>query len=210
MVAIHENHAGKACYKCGRPAIPQRYHSDPLCIKHARFNQMRVAARDAGKAVPSLTLLESFIGTCRMTCTECGIRMRWTSGQRDGGVNRKTVISLQHDAYGRMRFVCASCNSKLAWVEKPYAKRLRKFLLPRRAGTVGGGIRTRLVVDGMAECCTCKQMKPIAEFTKKKNICWGFSYECKPCRNTHPRRSRSKYATEPTFYTPRRLHSLPV
>jgi hypothetical protein len=81
-----------------------------LCEKHYRFQQMRSSAKRKEKLVPSYLELENLLSFLQeMKCPTCKRVMNWRSYQGE-----TTVITLQHDRGGRVRFLCRSCNTRHA------------------------------------------------------------------------------------------------
>jgi len=92
----------KWCNSIGYKKQGQLY----LCKKHYRFQRMRVMEKYNGKEVPSYKYLESLN---YKNCYKCKVKMNWLA--KDG---RKTMITLQHDRDGTIRFLCMSCNGRHA------------------------------------------------------------------------------------------------
>lgn len=80
-----------------------------LCRVHYRFQAMRVRAKRDGKEVPSYEMLTAMASSARLNCPGCGRFMNWLSKE-----GRSTVVTLQHDRNGTMRFLCLSCNTRHA------------------------------------------------------------------------------------------------
>jgi len=71
---------------------------------------MRVLSKRRGVYVPSYEELENMLRLCKgFRCVPCGRTMNWMG--RDG---QATVITLQHDRSGKVRFLCRSCNTRHA------------------------------------------------------------------------------------------------
>ena len=47
-----------------------------------------------------------------------------------------------------------------------------------------------LAVDGMKQCSTCKETKPVSEYYKKKNNADGYKYRCKSCQSKYAKKYR--------------------
>ncbi len=109
IVAMLENAmpAPICCHWCDSLATDRRGKLH-VCIKHYRFVAMRVTAKADGKLVPTFDQLESMANDLdEMGCPHCKAVMVWR--RKDGGTS---VVSLQHDRSGEMRFLCLSCNAR--------------------------------------------------------------------------------------------------
>lgn len=77
-----------------------------LCKKHYRFQQMRSKAKQVGKKVPSYDELEKLLNELSdFKCPKCNRGMNWLSKE-----GTSSVLTLQHDHSGDVRFLCLSCN----------------------------------------------------------------------------------------------------
>ena len=96
------------CKWCNSEAYCRQGHIW-LCKKHYRFQQMRVTAKRHNKVPPSYEWLEQTWGEIGWHCPVCKRKVNWLS--KEGTC---TVITLQHDRNGKMRFLCFSCNMRHA------------------------------------------------------------------------------------------------
>jgi hypothetical protein len=96
------------CHWClGEPYIKQGHIW--LCKIHYRFQSMRTRAKRDKKSVPSYDMLFSMASSACMHCPGCNRSMNWLAKE-----GRSTVVTLQHDRDGKMRFLCLSCNTRHA------------------------------------------------------------------------------------------------
>lgn len=144
------------CAKCPAKAthlMPARY-----CDKHARFMQMRRAAKTNGKAVPTDQQLESLAAELvDMKCPCCGAEMNWV------GEPVATRVTLQHDRDGvTVRLICKSCNSRHRFMPGDSFYQLK---------------------PGYKFCPRCEDVKPISEFPKDATQPrTGRASFCNPCK----------------------------
>lgn len=126
------------CSVCGLDSTIKQ-GNQMLCDMHYRFGQMRSNAKRHGKVVPSREQLSQMSGVS-LICPDCGVQMNWRA--KDG---QNTVASLQHYRDGTMNIVCRSCNTRHAFMsEDSYRDMPKDHKL----------------------CHVCKEIKPLAEFTK--------------------------------------------
>jgi hypothetical protein len=78
-----------------------------------------------------------------------------------------------------MRFVCAPCNSKLAWIDKPHHER-----------NFANGYGPRRIENGLAACSLCHEMKPFTDFYLDAKQKFGIVPQCKTCMSA---KSKTKY-----------------
>lgn len=106
------NRIRRICSKCQSEAA--KFHGDRwLCVMHYRFETMRDSSREKDKYIPTHEELEALAGKLiadGMRCEHCRIGVEWTSPT----LGRSTVVSLQHDACGAIRFLCMGCNRRHA------------------------------------------------------------------------------------------------
>ena len=100
---------GPACAWCSEPKHIKQGRIW-LCKIHYRFQSMRVRAKRDDKAVPSYEMLYS-MASSSMICPGCNRTMNWLAKE-----GRSTVVTLQHDRNGTMRFLCLSCNTRHAFM----------------------------------------------------------------------------------------------
>ncbi len=122
--------------------------------RRARFQQMRVHAKQHGKAVPSYEELSRMARS--MKCF-CGVQMVWTSKE-----DKRRVVTLQHDRSGKMRLLCRSCNTRHAFHE---------------------GDHFYQVPTGKKWCGGCREYRALSLFCKSKDRTTGVSAYCRPCRS---------------------------
>lgn len=148
------------CKWCDQKAYALQGHIW-LCSMHYRFQQMRVTAKRKGKTVPSYRELEILLGQTFpfMACSGCGKLMNWHGYQGPA-----SVISLQHDRNGRIRFLCRSCNTRHAFCEGD-----NFYLLPK----------------GYKYCSRCKSVKPLCEFHYDKYRFDKHKSCCKECQHQY-------------------------
>lgn len=134
-----------------------------LCAKHYRFQQMRAVAQRTQKAVPTYDVLAAILlnlGDNRR-CPVCERQMNWL-----GVDGQATVLTLQHDRDGTIRFLCRSCNTRHAAYPND-----EFYSLP----------------PAYKRCPGCEQVLPYAEFTKDRRR-WDekttYCKECKYARHT--------------------------
>jgi len=123
----------RKCCKCCDP----RYKNRPYCVRHYRFDQMRVNSKHRGKLVPSHEWLEANV-PAGMVCPCCTRQMNWLVSD-----SRSTTISIQHDHDGGMRLICYSCNVRHASMPEDSF-----YALP----------------PGMSKCKCCGEVKAQDEF----------------------------------------------
>ena len=136
-----------------------------LCKIHYRFSSMRANAKRHGKVVPSVELLDSFLTPDYAICKGCNRKMNWLD--KDG---KSTVITLQHDRNGTMRFLCRACNTRHAnrpgdsFYDDPKNKKL---------------------------CPDCNQWKEFNAFSIDRHFRWmDRKTYCKECSNDRHKRWR--------------------
>jgi hypothetical protein len=140
------------CHRCGE--VSARFRSGQwLCPRHYRFLSMRESAKRRQVVVPSDAQLQSILDTAGMDCPVCHRTMNWL---REEGT--QTVVTLQHDRDGNMRFLCMSCNCR-HWAYD--------------------GDSFYEVGPDQKRCNHCGQVKPLADFctnnanrwANKNNVC---------------------------------------
>lgn len=142
--------------KCRR-CDARRFRST-LCRKHYRLAYMGYMSRHRGKRAPSIGALEKLVPN-PFDCPVCSRPMIWTCRKLTG-----RVVTIQHDASGRIRLICMSCNA-------------------RHAGFVGDKLyRLR---DGFKFCSQCKRSRPQSEFYKSAR--GYFLSACRDCGRTMAR-----------------------
>jgi hypothetical protein len=122
---------------------------------------MRRAAKRDGKAIPSMDdLFQMLAALDDMKCPVCLRKMNWFA--KDG---QATVMTLQHDRSGKMRFLCRSCNCR-HW----------RF--------DGDSFYDEIGPDKM-RCFCCKTVLSIEEFppTSQSGKWRGRKSTCRPCVN---------------------------
>ena len=142
------------CTRCDLDAVIKQGHSW-LCPKHYRFGQMRVSAKRHGKAVPSLDEMGRMLPP-NLVCPSCNRTMNWR--QAEGA---STVITLQHDRNGKLRFLCLACNTRHASVENDSF-----YQIP----------------EGHKRCPRCGENKPLECFCTDNGKRWkNKKSTCKEC-----------------------------
>jgi len=142
------------CYICG-DSKSKTYKQKNVCVKHGRFLQMQHTARADKKYVPSLYEIEKLVPS-DMRCQDCGVVMNWLHVE-----NRKTGAVLQHYRNGTIGIVCTSCNVKHG-------------LMP--------GDSYKDVPAGHKLCRSCKTIKPLNMFSKRKDGMYIYPLsKCKVC-----------------------------
>jgi len=141
MNKINDGGPAFSCSVCALQATVKQGNQH-LCDKHYRFGQMRATAKQHGKLVPTRGELESMDGSS-LVCPDCGVQMNWRA--KDG---QSTVASLQHYRDGSMDIVCRSCNTRHAFMD---------------------GDSFREMPKDHKFCPSCKQTKPLFEFTADKS-----------------------------------------
>lgn len=137
------------------------YHKQKthLCVQHLRFTRMRTTALRHKKYKPTFAELEKLAASLEendMACPDCGVKMNWLAEE-----GRSTNISLQHYRDGSIGLVCASCNTRHAFMP-------------------GDSYRTRNEDEKF--CHKCLKLKPISEFYKANNKSLRKLYSnCKAC-----------------------------
>lgn len=172
---------------CGLPAARRQGHQN-LCQKHYRWGQMKAHAKRRGKHVPSDPMLffltaEATSPTGGMRCPACFREMNWL-----GGDGQDTVVTLQHDRGGRMRFLCRSCNTRhAAYPNDDF------YAIP----------------DGYRLCPGCGCLKALANFVKDKTRWKQKKTYCRECsRKRHAAwvaKNREKYNAKRRAYYHRRI-----
>lgn len=129
-----------------------------LCAKHYRFQQMRVGAKRANKAVPSYEDLDEML----MSCAGCGVLMHWlvTDGPRS------QQATLQHDRSGAMRLLCLGCNTRHA-----VHPRDEFYDVPAEH----------------KRCPACHVVKPFSAFAVDRSRPIGLKSSCKECSRVQHR-----------------------
>ena len=148
--------ADKLCSKCDQPGF--RWHGERwLCIVHFRFDTMRFCAMGKGKVVPTYADLDKLAAEAvanDMKCDHCKAVMLWFGGTESRG----SVVSLQHDRSGRIRFLCMTCNN--------------------RHGQCPGDLFYDIPKEHWY-CARCEKILPLTDFYKgRAGSC------CKACRKT--------------------------
>jgi len=143
------------CRWCASPAYMKQGRLW-LCQKHYRFQQMRANAKRNGKSVPEYETLQSLVdGNVDLICPGCRKPMYWTA---EHGLT--SVLSLQHDRDGGVRFLCRSCNT-------------------RHAGMPGDTFY--LLPDAHKLCHACSQVLPLEKFYKDVSRFANARSYCKKC-----------------------------
>lgn len=143
------------CYRCGEPSA--RYRSGQwLCPRHYRFLSMRESAKRRKVMIPSDEQLQSILDAAGLECPVCQRPMNWLRENRT-----QTVVTLQHDRDGTMRFLCMSCNCRHFAYE---------------------GDSFYEVGPDQKRCNHCGAVKPLAEFCTDNGGRWANKHNvCKPC-----------------------------
>ena len=98
------------CTQCNRPKHNGKWKPN-LCARHARFTQMRDTALSRNVYVPTTQELEAIAGNDEfLSCPTCGVVMHWMVAEKRS--LRPSLITLQHDRNGQIRFLCFSCNAR--------------------------------------------------------------------------------------------------
>lgn len=156
------------CAWCEEEGVKTRGHSR-LCIKHYRFSQMRMSAKQRGVAVPSYEWLEISVPE-NMICSVCGFEMTWLKE-----LSPPSCITLQHDASGDMRFLCASCNGRHSRMEGDVF-----YTFP----------------EGKKVCPGCKILLPLSSFGLNSKKGWAKKQTyCRECRS-RMKKERKKEITK--------------
>ena len=144
------------CKWCNQEAV-RKQGRNWYCKKHYRFSQMRGTAKRRGKVVPSYGDLENLNTETGGKCPVCKRTLNWLS--KDG---TSTVVTLQHDRSGGVRFLCLSCNTRHASFPND----------------------TFYSTDpNMRMCPRCKTRLPLSEFSKDNNGRWkNTNTYCRKCR----------------------------
>ena len=153
------------CYICGDKTIILHGRKN-VCSKHKRFLQMQHTAKADKKYVPSIYEIEKMVPK-DMICQDCGCTMHWIDND-----NRRHGAVLQHYRKGTLGIVCMSCNTKHG-------------LMP--------GDSYRDVPKDHKMCITCRTIKPLDMFYKRKDS--GNLYpmsKCKICNHEHYKSWREK------------------
>ena len=153
------------CRYCGLPGERQ-YNKHWHCKKHARFTQMRIAARYYKKTVPTIEALEIMgreIGPS-LSCPHCKQQMNWFANDGAG-----STVTLQHDRSGEMRLLCHSCNIQHAYYP---------------------GDTFYEVPLGMKHCKRCEKTLLLTEFGQAKEGRNGKRFYCKKCHSEYNRELR--------------------
>lgn len=79
-----------------------------LCKRHYRFSSMKSRAKRDEKEVPTNEMLYG-MASSSLQCPGCSRKMNWLSKE-----GQSTVVTLQHDRNGAIRFLCRSCNTRHA------------------------------------------------------------------------------------------------
>ena len=129
------------CYLCGDDAI-SRHGRKNLCSKHIRFEQMQSTAKNDKKYVPSIYEIEKLVPK-DMKCPDCKCSIHWINDE-----NRTQGAVLQHYRNGTLGIVCLACNTKHG-------------MMP--------GDSYKDIPVGSKLCRTCKTIKPLSMFHKRKD-----------------------------------------
>lgn len=146
------------CGKAGCESLAtHRQGHQLLCPRHYRFGQMRAKAKQDGKAVPTLAVLEELAEVQGGYCADCAAPMNWLA--RAG---QASVATLQHYRDRTFALVCRSCNTRHAYMP---------------------GDTYRAMPKDHKYCPHCKTAKPVAEFSADRGRSGPLKLKswCKEC-----------------------------
>ena len=148
---------GDKCAECDLEAVKwlgyYRY-----CAVHYRKLRVRAAARQDGKTVPSVAVVDQLFADVLangMVCECCKRVMGWL--RVDAG---NCTASLQHDHGGGYRIICLACNK-------------------RHASYAGDSFYS--LKPGHKQCHACKVVKPLSDFHNSSRGWLGKTQRCRSC-----------------------------